>query len=110
MFCVPKHDISNIYLAEDRVEFYANEMCRKSCPILQISYMYEIQIFIQCEPTCIPPPREATVQIVQCHVYNILDLYITCYTSVTTDWQWIYRIAGNIEIWRFGGRGSDRQI
>ena len=23
-----------------------NEMCRKSCPILQISYMYEIQIFI----------------------------------------------------------------
>ena len=22
-----------------------NEMCRKSCPILQIFYMYEIQIF-----------------------------------------------------------------
>ena len=22
-------------------------MCRKSCPILQISYMYEIQIFVQ---------------------------------------------------------------
>ena len=61
-------------------------------------------------PHAYPPPREATVQIVQCHVYNILDLYITCYTSVTTDWQWIYRIAGNIEIWRFGGRGSDRQI
>ena len=32
--------ISYTYLAEDRAEFYAkNEMHRKSCPILQISYM-----------------------------------------------------------------------
>ena len=28
------------------------EMCRKSCPILHTSYMYEIQIFIQCLVLC----------------------------------------------------------
>ena len=40
--------ISYTYLAEDRAGFYQTyEMCRKSCPILQISYMYEIQIFVQ---------------------------------------------------------------
>ena len=37
--------ISYTYLAEDRAGFYA--MCRKSCPILLISYMYEIQNFVQ---------------------------------------------------------------
>ena len=48
--------ISYTYLAEDRADFYANkinEMCRKSCPILQISYIYEIQIFIQCVCVCV---------------------------------------------------------
>ena len=39
--------ITYTYLAEDRVGFYATcEMCRKSCSILQISYMYEIQLFV----------------------------------------------------------------
>ena len=28
-----------------------NEMYRKSCPILQISYMYEIQIFLSSDET-----------------------------------------------------------
>ena len=31
-----------------------------------------------------PPPHKATVQIVQCQVYSILDLYI-CSMSVTID-------------------------
>ena len=39
--------ISYTYLAEDRAKFMqTNEMYRKFCPILQISYMYEIQIFV----------------------------------------------------------------
>ena len=39
--------ISYTYLAEDRAEFWRmNETCQKCYPILQISYMYEIQIFI----------------------------------------------------------------
>ena len=44
---LPTYDISYTYLAEDRAEFMrTSEMCRKSCPILQIYYMYKIQIFI----------------------------------------------------------------
>ena len=47
---LPKHDIPHIsytYLAEDKAKFMqTNELCRKSCPILQISCMYEIQIFL----------------------------------------------------------------
>ena len=40
-------DTSFTYQIEDRAEFMqTNEMYRKSCPILQISYMYEIQIFV----------------------------------------------------------------
>ena len=38
---LPKHDISYTHLPEDRAKFMqTNEMCRKFCPILQISYMY----------------------------------------------------------------------
>ena len=44
MSCLPKYDISNTYLAEDRARFMQTyEMYWKSCPILQISYMYEIK-------------------------------------------------------------------
>ena len=47
--CLQKHDVSYTYLVEDRAKFHANEeMCRKSCPILQLSYMTEIQTFILC--------------------------------------------------------------
>ena len=42
--------ISYTYLAENRTEFYI--MCRKFCPILQISYMYEIQIFLSSARSC----------------------------------------------------------
>ncbi len=41
------HDLSYTCLVEDWAEFLKiNEMCRKFCPILHISYMHEIHIFV----------------------------------------------------------------
>ena len=40
-----KNAISSHFLQKDGVEFMqVNEMCLKICPILQISYIYEIQL------------------------------------------------------------------
>ena len=50
MSCLPKYDIFShflhIYLVEDKAEFWKMSEMHQKCPILQISYMYEIQIFI----------------------------------------------------------------
>ena len=54
MSCLSQQDISSHFQhipAWQRIGWnfmQTNEMCRKSCPILQISYMHEIQIFVQC--------------------------------------------------------------
>ena len=41
--CLPKYELSYTCLSQDRAKFCKiNEMCRKFCPILHISYMHEI--------------------------------------------------------------------
>jgi hypothetical protein len=41
------HDLSYTCLIEDRAEYLQiNEMCRKFCPIVHISYVHEIHIFV----------------------------------------------------------------
>ena len=85
-----------------------NEMCRKSCPILQISYMYEIQIFIQCEPTCIPPPpprshcTNSTMSCIQ-HSRSVYNMLYECYNWLAVDIPYS-RKYWNLAVWRSGER------